>query len=100
MINNRILLKLANKNINFISKFRASQKQIEDKLKEKLKPSFLNVQDISGGCGQSFKIQIKSEEFKGKTIILQHRLVNEILKDELKEIHALQLKTEIEESKI
>ena len=68
--------------------------QLEDKLKKCMKISFLDVVDTSGGCGSSFMVKIKSSDFNGKNMIAQHRMVNEILKDEMKEIHALQLKTE------
>jgi len=67
---------------------------IEDKLNKHLKIENLEVVDISGNCGSSFRITIKSPDLKGKTPINQHRTVNEILKEELKEIHALQLKVE------
>ena len=74
---------------NFVERY-----VIEDKLNKHLKIENLEVVDISGNCGTSFKITIKSPDLKGKTPINQHRTVNEILKEELKEIHALQLKVE------
>jgi stress-induced morphogen len=79
---------------NFVTKL-----QLEDKLAKALKISNLEVVDISGGCGTSFQVKIKSADFNGKNMIQQHRLVNEILKEELVEIHAFQLKTE-EDKKI
>ena len=74
--------------------FFATKIEIETKLINNLKITKMNVVDISGGCGSSFLIQLKSPDFNGMNIISQHRKINEILKDELKEIHALQLKTE------
>lgn len=67
---------------------------IENKIKTKINCENLEVTDISGNCGTSFSIKIKSPDFKGKAMIMQHRMVNEALKDELKEIHALQIKSE------
>lgn len=67
---------------------------IENKIKTKINCEDLEVADISGNCGTSFSIKIKSPDFKGKTMIMQHRMINEVLKDELKEIHALQIKSE------
>lgn len=67
---------------------------LEDKLRKHLKIENLEVVDISGNCGTSFMIKIKSPDLKGKTLINQHRTINEILKEELKEMHALQLKIE------
>ena len=72
----------------------ASKAELEQKLTEKMKIDKLEVTDMSGNCGTSFMIKLKSPDFNGKTMIAQHRMINEILKDELKDIHALQLKTE------
>lgn len=72
----------------------ASKAELEDKLNQLLKIEKLEVIDMSGNCGTSFQIKIKSPDFNGKTMIAQHRMINDILKDELKDIHALQLKTE------
>jgi stress-induced morphogen len=79
---------------NLILKTYASKSEIEQKLTQKLKIDQLEVVDTSGNCGSSFMIKIKSPDFQGKSVIAQHRMVNEILKDDLKDIHALQLKTE------
>jgi BolA-like protein 3 len=51
------------------------------------------VQDISGGCGSMFALNIVSEQFKGMPVIKQHRLVNQILREEIKTWHGVQLKT-------
>lgn len=51
------------------------------------------VQDISGGCGSMYALDIESPKFKGLTVIKQHKLVNEILKDEIKSWHGVQLRT-------
>ncbi|KZF21675.1 bola-like protein [Xylona heveae TC161] len=69
------------------------ERQIFDKLKAELEPSRLEVQDISGGCGSMYGIDIVSKKFKGLTMIKQHRLVNQILGDDIKQWHGLQLKT-------
>lgn len=62
-------------------------------LQQELNPVNLKIKDVSGGCGSMFSIFIESEKFKGLTMIKQHRLVNEILKDEIKKWHGLQLRT-------
>ena len=67
---------------------------LENKIKSKINCENLEVVDISGNCGTSFCVKIKSPDFKGKTMIMQHRMVNEALKDEIKDIHALQIKSE------
>lgn len=40
-----------------------------------------------------YALDIVSSKFKGKNVIQQHKLVNSILKDELKSWHGVQLKT-------
>lgn len=46
-----------------------------------------------GGCGSMFAIKIVSDAFKGIPMIKQHRLVNQVLADEIKKWHGLQLVT-------
>ncbi|KAL1643867.1 hypothetical protein SLS58_004540 [Diplodia intermedia] len=64
-----------------------------NKIKDSLDPVRLEVQDISGGCGSMYALDIHSPKFKGLTVIKQHKLVNEILKDEIKSWHGVQLRT-------
>ncbi|KAK5006441.1 hypothetical protein LTR28_006486 [Elasticomyces elasticus] len=52
-----------------------------------------SVQDISGGCGSMYGIEVVSAQFKGMPVIKQHRLVNKILGEEIKKWHGIQLKT-------
>lgn len=40
-----------------------------------------------------YALDIESRKFKGLTVIKQHKLVNEILKDEIKSWHGVQLRT-------
>jgi BolA-like protein 3 len=51
------------------------------------------VQDISGGCGSMYALEIESFKFKGLSIIKQHKLVNQVLENEIKKWHGIQLKT-------
>ncbi|KAF2477504.1 bola-like protein, partial [Lindgomyces ingoldianus] len=64
-----------------------------NKIKAELDPVKLKVQDISGGCGSMFALEIESAKFKGLTVIKQHKLVNSILADEIKSWHGVQLRT-------
>ncbi|KAF5388324.1 hypothetical protein D9615_000115 [Tricholomella constricta] len=66
---------------------------ITAKLTAKFAPSHLQVQDVSGGCGSFYAITIASEAFKGLSIVKQHKLVTETLKQEIEGIHGLQIKT-------
>ncbi|AMD20556.1 HDL188Wp [Eremothecium sinecaudum] len=69
---------------------------IYGKLRDALQPSALKVTDISGGCGSMFAIDVTSSRFKGLTTVKQHRLVNEVLKEDIKKWHGLQLNTKAE----
>ncbi|SCU96125.1 LAMI_0F05292g1_1 [Lachancea mirantina] len=69
---------------------------VMDKLTDKLSPKQLQVKDISGGCGSMFAIDVTSDKFKGLTVIKQHKMVNQILSDDIKRWHGLQLKTRSE----
>jgi stress-induced morphogen len=51
------------------------------------------VQDVSGGCGSMYALDIVSEQFKGLPIVKQHRLVNKVLGEEIKKWHGVQMKT-------
>ncbi|KAF4313719.1 bola-like protein [Botryosphaeria dothidea] len=64
-----------------------------NKIKDNLDPVRLEVQDISGGCGSMYALDIESPKFKGLTVIKQHKLVNELLKEEIESWHGVQLRT-------
>ncbi|KAJ6599371.1 bola protein, partial [Mycena vulgaris] len=62
-------------------------------------PSELQIEDVSaGGCGTFFAITITSEAFKGLPMVKQHKLVTQTLKDEIEEIHGLQVRSTTLES--
>lgn len=46
---------------------------------------------MPGGCGSFYAILISSPEFSGKTMVKQHKLVNDCLKEDIKGIHGLQV---------
>lgn len=69
---------------------------LKQKLEQELQGSQVDVQDVSGGCGTFYAISIAHSGFKGLSTIKQHRLVNELLKEDIKEMHGLQLKTSAE----
>lgn len=72
----------------------ALDKSILDKLKERFpKASDIKVTDISGGCGAMFDIYVESSDFKGLSIVKQHRIVNDCLKDQIKDMHGIRIVT-------
>ncbi|XP_054163227.1 bolA-like protein 2 [Oppia nitens] len=66
---------------------------ISDKLKQNLETTHLSVEDMSDGCGMKFNAVIVSDKFEGIPLLERHRMVNTILSDELKSIHAFTMKT-------
>ncbi|KAH7408515.1 bola protein [Phaeosphaeria sp. MPI-PUGE-AT-0046c] len=66
---------------------------IFNKITGELDPVKLEVQDISGGCGSMYAIEIESPKFAGLTVIKQHKLVNQVLKEEIAKWHGVQLRT-------
>lgn len=69
------------------------ERQIWETLMKELQCTKLEVQDISGGCGSMYGIDIVSERFRGISMLKQQRLVNEVLGEEIKGWHGVQLKT-------
>ncbi|WFD33513.1 hypothetical protein MCUN1_000326 [Malassezia cuniculi] len=61
-------------------------------LQSKFSPQSLQVQDVSGGCGAFFAIQISSPAFKDKSTVQAHRMVNRELKSVIADIHGLQVR--------
>jgi stress-induced morphogen len=70
-----------------------SVEEFEKILKERLECTHVQVFDESGGCGSSFKIIVVSKLFEGKKLLERQRLVNEKISEEMKNIHALTMKT-------
>jgi stress-induced morphogen len=87
------------------------EQHILDKLDDRFRPTELMVQDVSGhcqhsnhptveltifipdtgGCGTFYAITIASRDFNGLTKVKQHKLVTETLKQEIEQIHGLQV---------
>lgn len=76
------------------------QQTITDKLNGTLRPTYLEVineshqHNVPTGSESHFKVIIVSPNFKGRSLVQRHQVINELLKDELAEnLHALSLKT-------
>lgn len=70
-----------------------TEEHIRNKLFKELDATHVDVVDESDGCGGKFSCVIVSEKFKGKPLLQRHRLVNSVLQEELKSIHAFSQKT-------
>lgn len=71
----------------------SGEREIHDLLTERFAPSLLRVQDVSGGQGTFYAVQVASKEFDGLSTVKQHRLVNECLKDIIGKLDGLQVST-------
>jgi len=58
----------------------------------------VEVNDISGGCGDMYEIHIKSEDFAGKKQVQQHKMVTSALKSEIQQMHGLRIFTSVPEN--
>jgi len=61
---------------------------LKTKIIEQLQATHVEIEDMSGGCGQAFSAIIVSPQFEKKTTLARHRLVNTALKTEIAAIHA------------
>jgi stress-induced morphogen len=78
-------------------------KRIKEKLEKELHPIELEVEDVSyqhaghagvrGSNGEThFNVKVVSEEFQGKSLVKRHRLIYNLLQDELESgLHALSI---------
>ena len=80
--------------------------QLEQRLRERMAPTRLEVLDESyqhnghagsngTGFGTHFRVRIASQQFTGKSRVIQHRLVYDALQDFIDQaLHALAIETE------
>ncbi len=76
------------------------QANIEAKITDALQPEFLEVaneshmHNVPPGSESHFKVTVVTTEFDGKMLVARHRILNQLLKDELNgPVHALSLNT-------
>lgn len=75
------------------------QRVIQQKLNDAFLPEYLQVENethmhnVPANAESHYKVTVVSDEFKDLMLIKRHRLVNKVLEDELKKIHALALHT-------
>ncbi|OSX80180.1 hypothetical protein BU14_0057s0001 [Porphyra umbilicalis] len=54
-----------------------------------LAPTQVEVKDVSGGCGTSFKLNVVSTAFEGQRLLARQRLVYDALATVMPSIHAV-----------
>ncbi|KAI0063024.1 bola-like protein [Artomyces pyxidatus] len=70
-----------------------SAADLEAAIRAALPVAHVEVVDESSGCGDNYSVLIVSEAFEGKTTLARHRMVNELLKAQIAQIHAFTQKT-------
>ncbi|XP_060112625.1 bolA-like protein 2 [Heteronotia binoei] len=71
-----------------------SAESLRERLLQGLEAEHVEVEDTTPGrCATSFKVLVVSPQFQGKPLLQRHRLVNEVLAEELKHIHAFEQRT-------
>ncbi|KAF8584442.1 bola-like protein [Ramaria rubella] len=70
-----------------------SLQELEQALRDAIPISHLDIIDQSSGCGESYAVLIVSEAFEGKMTLGRHRMINELLKDQIAQMHAFSQKT-------
>ncbi|XP_060814186.1 bolA-like protein 3 [Bombus pascuorum] len=76
----------------------AEQKMISILRNKFPEAKLIEVNDVSGGCGAMFEINVIAPEFKGLNTIKQHRLINDALKEEIKDMHGVRIYTSVPET--
>ena len=78
-----------------IEELSAEEMRLQELVRTKMDVHDVSVRDISGGCGAMYEVYVCSNEFKGKRVVQQHRMITEILKEEVKNMHGLRIHTEV-----
>ncbi|XP_019872546.1 bolA-like protein 3 [Aethina tumida] len=87
-------------NLGATSKFCQHSPVTEQEITTILKKKYpeatnITVEDVSGGCGAMFNIFIETKDFKGLSVVKQHRSVYDTLKEQIKNIHGLHVETRV-----
>ncbi|KAH9982025.1 bola-like protein [Russula compacta] len=67
--------------------------ELEAAIRAAIQVTHVEVEDTSSGCGESYSVLIVSKEFEAKTTLARHRIVNQVLKTQISQIHAFTQKT-------
>jgi len=70
-----------------------SLEELEGTLRNALPINHLEIHDQSSGCGENYAILVVSEAFEGKSTLARHRLINDLLKEQISKMHAFSQKS-------
>lgn len=66
---------------------------IRQQITDQFNPEVLDIQDVSGGCGQFFHVLVVSDAFEGKSQVARHRMVQTAIKSSIQGMHGITLRT-------
>jgi BolA protein len=64
------------------------RQQLDTAIRSRLEATHVEIEDISGGCGQAYEVTIVSPQFEGLRTLKRHQLVMKHLMEEVKAVHA------------
>ncbi|KAI0351680.1 bola-like protein [Trametes cingulata] len=70
-----------------------SAADLENAIRAAMPITHLEIEDTSNGCGENYAVFVVSEAFEGKNTLARHRWINEVLKNEIAQMHAFSQKT-------
>ena len=74
-----------------------TKEEIETLIKKGIPDAIIEIEDLRGD-GDHYSAVVISKSFEGKSKVIQHKMVYDSLEGKMgKELHALMLKTKIEE---
>ncbi|MDH5561179.1 MAG: BolA/IbaG family iron-sulfur metabolism protein [Deltaproteobacteria bacterium] len=70
-----------------------TKEEFENRIIKALPNAKVEAKDMTGG-GDHFSVQVSSDKFKGKTLVEQHQIINQIFEEDFKgTLHALSIQT-------
>ncbi|KAI0920371.1 hypothetical protein AcW1_002132 [Taiwanofungus camphoratus] len=70
-----------------------SRTDLENAIRSAIPITHLDIIDQSSGCGENYAVFVVSEAFEGKNTLARHRFINELLKNEIAQMHAFSQRT-------
>ncbi|KAM5538835.1 hypothetical protein V8D89_007557 [Ganoderma adspersum] len=70
-----------------------SAADLETAIRRAMPVLHLEIEDTSNGCGENYEVFVVSSAFEGKNTLARHRFINEVLKDQIAQMHAFSQRT-------
>ncbi|EPS95508.1 hypothetical protein FOMPIDRAFT_1054139 [Fomitopsis schrenkii] len=65
-----------------------SRDHLEGAIRSAMPIIHLDIIDQSNGCGENYAVFVVSPAFEGKNTLARHRFINDVLKDQIAQMHA------------